>query len=297
MAGPRMRCAWVCAALLIACGASGFHQDTGSPRGGAEAPGRNADNPRGGADPRNAEPALPAPLDFREARGYAVIRLADERTIIVQDGSRERPVRLLGVARPHETAQRQAMISHIEHLLLGERVFLMSDDDLPRADGAAAPEAGSSRRPDESAEPAGPDDDAAEAVERRYVYRAPDGLFVNLELVRQGYAPMAARPDFSHRRLFRAYEHRARESARGIWRSSSLAPPAVQPAEPPTKAAAAPQRPPQEASDAGLTVYVTPNGQRYHRAGCSFLSETARPIPLAEARGKYGPCKRCKPPP
>ncbi|HMQ17110.1 MAG TPA: thermonuclease family protein, partial [Phycisphaerae bacterium] len=274
-AGSRFRGAWVGAALLAAGGAGGFPQE-GAP-------------PRHGDDPGNAGPA-PAPIDFRTARSFAVVGLADERTLIVQDGARERHVRLLGVARPRETPQRRQMTSHLEHLLLGERVFLLGDADLPGADGAAQ-DAGTSRPPDESAEPAGADDGADDAVERRYVYRAPDGLFVNFELIRQGYAPMAARPDFSHRKLFRAYEHRARESARGIWRPS----PPASPGDPPVIAAAAPSGR-KEAAHSGLTVYVTPNGKRYHLAGCSFLSETARPVPLAEARGKYGPCQRCKPP-
>jgi hypothetical protein len=278
MAGSRFRCAWVGAAVLVVCGASGFPQPS-------------ADAPKSD-DPPNAELTPPA-VDFRQARSFAVIGLADERTMIVQDGVRERHVRLLGVARPREAPQRQQMTSHLEHLLFGERVFLLGDADLHGADGAAQ-DAGTSGRPDESAEPAGADDGADDAIERRYVYRAPDGLFVNLELVRQGYAPMAARPDFLHRKLFRAYEHRARESARGIWRPS----PPASPGDPPAiGAAAAPQRSAKEAANSGLTVYVTPNGKRYHLAGCSFLSETARPVPLAEARGKYGPCQRCKPPP
>ena len=42
------------------------------------------------------------------------------------------------------------------------------------------------------------------------------------------------------------------------------------------------------------TVYITPNGKRYHRAGCRHLSRDAIPVSLSEAvRRGYTPCKVC----
>jgi micrococcal nuclease len=54
-----------------------------------------------------------------------------------------------------------------------------------------------------------------------YVYRAEDGIFVNYELVRQGYAtPLAIEPNVAHAELFVAA--RAAEGAdAGLWAECS----------------------------------------------------------------------------
>ncbi len=41
-------------------------------------------------------------------------------------------------------------------------------------------------------------------------------------------------------------------------------------------------------------VYITPTGEKYHEAGCAFLSDTAIPISLEQAllEGRE-PCSRC----
>ena len=51
-----------------------------------------------------------------------------------------------------------------------------------------------------------------------YVYRARDGLFVNAELVRRGYATVATfPPNVRHEREFRRLARKARMSGRGLW--------------------------------------------------------------------------------
>ena len=50
-----------------------------------------------------------------------------------------------------------------------------------------------------------------------YVYRAPDGLFVNLEIVRQRYGRVYTREKFKHRDLFLCAETEAKEAKRGLW--------------------------------------------------------------------------------
>jgi micrococcal nuclease len=50
-----------------------------------------------------------------------------------------------------------------------------------------------------------------------YLYRAPDGLLVNLEMVRQGYAVAADGYDFDHSRTFSFYEQKACADGKGIW--------------------------------------------------------------------------------
>jgi endonuclease YncB( thermonuclease family) len=51
-----------------------------------------------------------------------------------------------------------------------------------------------------------------------YVYRARDGLFVNAELVRRGYAYVdTVPPNVRHVELFRRLARRARAKKRGLW--------------------------------------------------------------------------------
>lgn len=46
-----------------------------------------------------------------------------------------------------------------------------------------------------------------------------------------------------------------------------------------------------------ITVYTTRTGEKYHRASCSSLRKSQRPMELSEAQAMgYGPCGRCKPP-
>jgi micrococcal nuclease len=51
-----------------------------------------------------------------------------------------------------------------------------------------------------------------------YVYRARDGLFVNAELARLGYAlPLTIPPDVRHAARFAALARQARHTRRGMW--------------------------------------------------------------------------------
>jgi micrococcal nuclease len=51
-----------------------------------------------------------------------------------------------------------------------------------------------------------------------YVYRDRDGLFVNAELARAGYArPLRIAPDVRHAARFAALARAARRAGRGLW--------------------------------------------------------------------------------
>jgi micrococcal nuclease len=51
-----------------------------------------------------------------------------------------------------------------------------------------------------------------------YVYRAGDGLFVNLELVEDGFAvPLTIRPNVAHTDEFVAAAAEAHSAGRGLW--------------------------------------------------------------------------------
>ena len=55
-----------------------------------------------------------------------------------------------------------------------------------------------------------------------YLYRAPDGLFVNAEIVRQGYGHAYTRFSFKYMEQFREYERIAREAGKGLWAESRV---------------------------------------------------------------------------
>lgn len=47
---------------------------------------------------------------------------------------------------------------------------------------------------------------------------------------------------------------------------------------------------------AEVTVYVTRTGKKYHRGHCSYLRKSRVPMDLSQAKLRYGPCSRCRPP-
>ena len=50
-----------------------------------------------------------------------------------------------------------------------------------------------------------------------YVYRDSDNLFVNLEIIRQGYGKTDARFPFNYMKLFQYHESQARTARKGVW--------------------------------------------------------------------------------
>ncbi len=108
------------------------------------------------------------------------------------------------------------------------------------------------------------------------VFRAPDGLYVNLELVRQGYAAVSAVGLKGELKIFQTYEQRARESGKGLWAKLSAG-----------------------AASWGVgkdRVYVTKTGKKYHRAACTFLAKSKIAMSLSESKKRgFTPCKVCKP--
>lgn len=50
-----------------------------------------------------------------------------------------------------------------------------------------------------------------------YVYRAPDGLFVNAEIIRQGYGYAYTRYPFKYLEEFREVQKFAEKAGKGLW--------------------------------------------------------------------------------
>ena len=211
--------------------------------------------------------------DFSNDTAYPVLRTIDGDTVEIQYSGKPTMVRLIGVDTP-ETVHPQKAVeafgkeasAFTRNLLLGEEVYLRFDTDKIDKYGRML----------------------------AYLYRAPDGLFVNLEIVRQGYGHAYTQFPFKHIELFRYYERRAREAGKGLWGNT-----AVSIETEATKASASVEKAETEQpSDKNQNdiVYITKTGSKYHRAGCRYLSKSAIPITRQEAIAKgYTPCSVCKP--
>jgi micrococcal nuclease len=139
----------------------------------------------------------PPPGTAQEA---AIERVVDGDTIIVRTdaGERER-VRLIGIDTPESVkpgtpvecfALRASAFT--KHLLTGRRVRLVLDAETHDQYGRLL----------------------------AYVYRLPDGLFVNAELLRRGMAQtLTFPPNVRFADRFAALARQAREASRGLWAS------------------------------------------------------------------------------
>ena len=201
--------------------------------------------------------------DFTGDTAYKVVRVIDGDTVKIDYNGKATNVRLIGVdtpetvhpSKPVEAYGKEAS-NFTKNLLLGESVYLRFDTDRMDTFGRLL----------------------------AYLYRAPDGLFVNLEIVRQGYGHAYTQFSFKHMELFRYYGNRARTAGKGLYgvpqaRVTSLS----------VESAAV-------ESESEGEVYVTRTGKKYHQEGCTSLRRSKIPISLAEAKQGYGPCGRCNPP-
>lgn len=195
---------------------------------------------------------------------YKVVRVVDGDTIIVSLDGKDTRVRLIGVDTP-ETVHPSKPVEYygkeasrfVTNLLKGESVHLEYDQQKTDKYGRTL----------------------------AYVYRAPDKLFVNHEIIRQGYGHAYTKFPFKDDLMgkFREAEKSAREAGRGLWGESA---PVAGKDTPDAKVA------PKE-----ITVYITNTGKKYHRDGCRYLSKSSIPIGLDTARKVFSPCSVCGPPP
>ena len=173
--------------------------------------------------PASPKPASPKPASTRSAPRPPVAlpaggdgrveRIVDGDTLVV----RGLKVRLIGVDTPEvhsgvECFGQQASATTARLLPVGERVRLVYDvERLDRYGRTLA-----------------------------YVFRARDGLHVNLQLAREGVAqPMTIPPNVAHADAFLIAARQAREAGRGLWSacdggtSTAAAPKKAAPAPPP----------------------------------------------------------------
>ena len=126
-----------------------------------------------------------------------VVKVVDGDTIHVQLGAVREKVRYIGVDTPETKDPRRPVqcfgrkaAAYNAGLVGGERVRLVRDVEQRDRYGRLL----------------------------AYVYRARDGLFVNAELARQGFArPLSIPPDVRYADRFAALAREARAAGRGLW--------------------------------------------------------------------------------
>lgn len=224
------------------------------------------------AKPTSTEPDPTVPKrDLANAERYRVVSIADGDTITVARGDKTEKLRLIGVDSPETKDPRKDVQYYgkeasefLTNLLRGEEVYVITETKSAK-------------------------DKYGRTL--AHVYRAPDGLWVNLELIRQGYAQVYSGEVFEDINLFLAYQRKARESAKGLWDLSRKPESERKPAVIPVPAPNSTKLSEKAAEDvkptpAKLTVYVTRSGTKYHRQGCSYLRSSSIPIDLSEAKSR-----------
>ena len=126
-----------------------------------------------------------------------VERVVDGDTVIVRLAGRDERVRYIGMDTPESVkpgtpvqCYAEAAARENRRLIDGQRVRLVQDAESHDRYGRLL----------------------------AYVYRESDGLFVNAELVRRGYARvLTIPPNVAHERQFVRLARRARAAGRGLW--------------------------------------------------------------------------------
>jgi len=138
-------------------------------------------------------------VDLSGAAAYKVLAVNDDCTLSVEVDGRPMTVRLIGVVTDVATGEGEqpgrVALQALKQMLEGEFVYLQFDTDYVQQD--------------------------ADGVKMAYVRRAPDGLLVNLELLRLGCAVADTDYVYSYQDVFSFYESKARADAKGIWKDVS----------------------------------------------------------------------------
>jgi micrococcal nuclease len=145
---------------------------------------------------------IPTAASFKGKPSYRVVRVVDGDTVVLLVDGKQEKVRLIGVDTP-ETVKPNTPVQpygpeasrFTKNLLTGESVFMETD-------------------------PGGAGTQDRFKRELAFLYRAPDGLFVNLELVRQGYGRVYRKVKFKYRDIFEEVEATTKAQHKGLWGES-----------------------------------------------------------------------------
>ena len=171
-----------------------------------------------------AEPPVDADKTLAGSTAYKIVRLEDGGlTVVLNVDGQDTKVRMVGVApleieqdrpgadrgpagRPSRGRPQMAEL-FLNNMLSGESAYVVYDSMVQEED-----------------------EDGNCAA---YLYRAPDGLMVNMEVVRQGFAAVDSRYDFEEKDSFLHYQAKARELKKGLWRPRGPGPGPGGPPRPP----------------------------------------------------------------
>ncbi len=143
------------------------------------------------------------PDQFEGSPSYPVLRLEDGGvTAVLKVGQGETRVRMVGVAAialedrvnlPERFAglRLPSTERYVDNILRGESVYVVYDTRVAEED--------------------------ADKKCVAYLFRAPDGLLVNLEVIRAGFAVVDNRCDFDQKETFTRYQETARKADKGIF--------------------------------------------------------------------------------
>ena len=132
-----------------------------------------------------------------DGRG-TVVRVIDGDTIVVRIGGREEHVRLIGIDTP-ETHKPDTPVECFGPEAAAHMSELLPDNTPVRLER---------------------DIEARDRFDRllAYVYRDRDGLFVDLAMVKDGFAgTLAIAPNYAHRHEFEQAEAEAQQNRLGLW--------------------------------------------------------------------------------
>lgn len=222
-------------------------------------------------------PTIP-PRDFTDQKAHQVLAVHSINEIDVNLNGFEIRVKLAGV-QPMKTDQADEKLlqararAFLRNLLRGESVYI--DQEQTRRKSSARNEF------------------------HAQVFRSPDGLSVNLELIRQGYAQHDDRRKHRFLAVFAYYEGDARLNERGLWLRPSTDRPGSENdsseknAEPETPEK---EKPEKQKKDTQGTVWLSKTGSRYHTESCAHLRGSQKTTTRTAAQDAgLQPCKVCKP--
>lgn len=196
---------------------------------------------------------------------YMVERVVDGDTIVVQIEGKSETLRLIGIDTPETVDPRRSVecfgkeaSTHMKTLLEGAQVHLTKDVSDRDRYGRLL----------------------------RYVYK--DDIFINEQLVRDGYAEASAYPpDVKYQELFSAAESEARENKRGLWSDTACQVVAI--SSPVPQLSPTPKMSTFPSESAPKIVPVPPKTQPTSEYVCN-CSKTCSHLSCAEAQYQLTTC-------
>ncbi len=188
---------------------------------------------------------------------YPVVRVVDGDTFIAKIDGEDQRIRLIGVDTPESVHPNKEVeyfaleaSAFLKNMLEGERVFFQYDQNSAATNHK---------------------DRYGRIL--AYAYRSSDSLFVNAEIIRQGYGHAYTSFPFSLQEDFLKLERDARTQKLGLWAEMEELP-----------------------ALGDSMVFYNPGSKKYHREDCRYSTDKSLQIHIEEALAKdLEPCKVCKP--